>query len=315
MANVHQYTRHEKPFWTEVLPARTKGRVTADIVPFDQAGIRGTETLRLMEAGVLPFGTLLIGIVASTNPELGAADLAALAPDIGTLRRAATALRPHIVQSLRERYGIEVLAIYIYPAQMLFCKDRFSGLDDLAGRRIRTSTPSQSDLVDALGATPVKTGFAELMPSVKSGNADCAITGSMSGNTIGLHEVTTHIFSMPLAWGSSVFAASGAAWRALPQDVRALLSAELPRLEADIWAESERETLEGVTCNTGGNGCSNGRKGTMVEVKPSARDIKRLQHLFHSVVLPQWFKRCGDECVSLWTQTLKPILSPEDKAQ
>ncbi|MCW7536750.1 TRAP transporter substrate-binding protein [Aquabacterium sp. A7-Y] len=313
LANVHQYTRHEKPFWTEVLPARTKGRVTADIVPFDQAGIRGTETLRLMEAGVLQFGTLLVGIAASTNPEFGAADLAALAPDVGSMRRAAAALRPYMAQLLRDRYGIELLAVYAYPAQMLFCKDRFTGLRDLAGRRIRTSTPSQSDLVDALGATAVKTGFAELMASMKSGNTDCAITGSMSGNTLGLHEVTTHIFSMPVSWGTSVFAASGATWRALPGDVRELLSVELPRLEAEIWAEADRETLEGVICNTGGKGCANGRKGTMVEVKPSAADVERLRQIFESVVLPRWFKRCGNECAKLWNQTLKPISASESK--
>ena len=78
-------------------------------------------------------------------------------------------------------HGIEALAIYTYPAQMLFCKRAFAGLADLNGRRIRTSSPTQSDWVEALGATPITTPFAELNQSVRTGHVDCAITGSMSG--------------------------------------------------------------------------------------------------------------------------------------
>src|SRR5688572_22190667 len=47
LAGVNQYTRHEAPFWTDELPRRTQGRYTAEIVPFDRAGIRGQEMLQL----------------------------------------------------------------------------------------------------------------------------------------------------------------------------------------------------------------------------------------------------------------------------
>lgn len=306
LANVHQYTRNEQPFWTSTVPVRTGGRVTAEIVPFDRAGIRGHEVLRLMEIGIVPFGTALLGVASSSDPEYGAADLAGLNPDMTVLQRVASAFRPHLQRSLRERYGIELLAVYAYPAQMLFCRGAFTGLGDLAGRRIRTATPSQSDFVEALGANPVRTPFADVMNAMRSGNTDCAITGSMSGNTIGLHEVTTHVYSLPISWGLSMFGANAAAWRSLPADIRTILAKELQQLELDIWAEAERETDEGLACNTGATGCSNGVKGKLIEVRPSPADRQRQRHIFMSAVLPGWIRRCGPDCEQMWSRTLQP---------
>ena len=126
---------------------------------------------------------------------------------------------------LRERYGSELLAIYAYPAQVTFCTKPLAGLADLSGRRIRISSATQSDWVAALGAMPVQTAFAEIVANLRSGNIDCAITGTMSGNTIGLHEVTSHLHTMPVNWGVAAFVANGAAWAALPSDLQELLQA------------------------------------------------------------------------------------------
>jgi TRAP-type C4-dicarboxylate transport system substrate-binding protein len=307
LAGVHQYTRFEQVFWTEVVANRTGGKVTAEIVPFDKAGIRATEVLRLMQLGTVPFGTAMLGMSSSTDPEYGAVDLAGFSADIHALRRVVGAMRPFMARSLRERYGIQLLAIYAYPAQVAYCKAAISGLDSLAGRRIRTSTPSQSDFVEALGATAVRTSFAEIMDNMVAGNTDCAITGSMTGNTIGLHEKTAYIFNMPVTWGLTMFGANAAAWEALPSDLRAFLSSELVRLEVDIWDEAARETDEGVACNTGAKGCVNGRSGSMTLVQPTQRDLQLRRSVFEGTVLPRWFARCGDPCKDIWQNTLQPL--------
>ena len=181
-----------------------------------------------------------------------------------------------------------------------------SGLLDLKGRRVRTSNPSQSDLVEAVGGVPVPTGFAEIVANVRSGNVDCAITGTMSGNTIGLHEVTRYIYGMPINWGLAAFVANGAAWTALPPDVRNILQRELPLLEDAIWAESARETSDGIACNTGAPSCSGGRKGAMRETGVSAADDERRRELLVNTVLPRWVRRCGPSCAQVWSQTVGP---------
>ena len=308
LAGVNQYTKHEQQFWTRELPRLSEGKYSASIVPFDQAGVPGQEMLNLMKLGVVPFGTALLSQISIQYPELGTADMAGLNPDIPTLRRVVGAFRPFLEQTLRERYGAELLAVYIYPAQMLFCNKPLSGLSDLAGRRTRVSSSTQADFVQALEGTPVYTEFAELMSNMKSGNTECAITGSMSGNTIGLHEITRYIYTMPLSWGLAVFAANRETWNTLPPDLKALLRRELPRLEAAVWDQSARDTGEGVACNTGAPECGWPRKGSMLAVRPSPKDEARRNEIFSTRVLPGWVRRCGPICAQTWDQTVGPVI-------
>jgi TRAP-type C4-dicarboxylate transport system substrate-binding protein len=76
-------------------------------------------------------------------------------------------------------------------------------------------------MIQALGATPVVTPFAEIVQAIRGGVVECAITGTLSGNVIGLHEVTSHVHAMAITWGISIFGANAAAWSALPAEVQA----------------------------------------------------------------------------------------------
>ncbi len=304
LAGISQFTRHEQPFWAEHLARVSGGRVTAEIAAFDRAGIRGQEMLRLVQLGVVPFGTLSLGLSSTVDPLLNAPDLAGLNPDFESLRHSVRAFRPYLASTLRSRYGAELLAVYTYPAQVTFCRQPLRQLADLAGRRVRTTSPTQSDLVEALGGIPVQTGFAEIVPNMKAGNLDCAITGTMSGNTIGLHQVTTHIHPMAITWGLSVFVANTHAWNGLSATTRELLLAELPKLEHAIWADAQRETGDGLACNTGAASCEPARRGSMTEVKPSAADDTRRREVLADTVLKRWSQRCGTACVGVWNDTI-----------
>lgn len=311
LAGVNQFTRHEEPFWLREVPRLTGGRVTAEIVPFDRAGIRGQEMLRLVQLGAVPFGTTLLSNGSPQDSVLAAPDLVGLNADMPALKRSVAAFRPYLQRELRERYGAELLAVYTYPAQVLFCTKPIAGLHDLRGRRVRTSNPAQSDIVETQGGIPVPTSFADIVANVRSGNIDCAITGTMSGNTIGLHEVTSYIYTMQINHGLAAFVANGATWAALPADVRATLQRELPKLEEAIWEESARETNDGIACNVGAPNCVGGRKGSMREVRVTPADDARRRELLVNTVLPRWVQRCGPSCAQAWRQTLGPALGIE----
>lgn len=306
LANLNQYTRNEAPFWTQTLARLSAGKYDADIVPFDRAGVPGSDMLRLIQLGVVPFGTALMSSLSARYPQYSAPDLAGLNPNIASLKQSVAAFRPYLEKELRTRHGVEVLALYIYPAQVFFCKRALASLADLSGRRIRVSSASQSDFVSAWGGVPVLTGFAQIMDNMASNNTECAITGTMSGYKLGLHEVTTHLHTLPVTWGLAIFGANLAAWDALPPDLKALLRRELPALEAAIWAESERETGAGLACNTGAQACSNARRGRMVEVPLSAADERRREEIFRTTVLPRWIARCSVRCADIWNQTIGP---------
>ncbi len=308
LADVSQFVRYEEPFWRRRLPELSGGRIEAEIAAFDRSGIRGEEILALMRLGVVPFGTALLAIVSTEEPEFNAVDLPIVNPDMATLRRTVGLYRPHIEALLAERYDVELLAIYTYPAQVVFCRTPFTGLADLAGRRIRTSSVGQSEMFAALGATPVVIPFRETLAAVRSGVVECAVTGTLSANSIGLHEVMTHMHNMAITWGLSVFGANRAVWNAMPEWARSLLRQELAALERQIWEAAEVETGQGIACNAGQPSCTVGRRGAMTIVPVSPADQERRLRLLTETVLPGWVRRCGEPCADAWNARLAPTL-------
>lgn len=300
LAGISQYQRLELPFWSRRISELSGGRIEAVVNPFDRAGLRGQDMLNLMRLGVVPFGTSILAMSAQEEPELDGIDLPLLAPDIQSLRRSVASMRSHVETLLAERYKLKVLGVYSYPAQVLFCAKPFAGLADLAGRRVRTATLNQAELLEGLGAAPVIIPFAEMVPSVRAGVVDCAVTGTLSGNEIGLDEVTTHLHPMALSWGVAVFAVNLDVWRSIPTDLQEVISRGVAELEADIWASAERDTGMGIACNVGRADCAGGRRGRMTLVKSGEQDEEVRLRLLREVVLPRWVDRCGPACVELW---------------
>jgi TRAP-type C4-dicarboxylate transport system substrate-binding protein len=308
LAGVSQYTKLEEPFWTREVPQLTHGRVQAEIHPFDQSGLPGQEMLQLMRLGVVPFGTALLALVSGDEPELNAVDLPTLNPDMASLRKTVDLYRDHLHDTLQQKYGIELLGIYAYPAQVLYCAQRFKTLKDLAGRKVRTSSVGQSEMMAALGAIPIVTPFSEIVSAVRTGVVDCAITGTMSGGEIGLPEVTSYISPMAISWGLSFFGANKLAWDQLPPDIRTTLRSGIHRLELSIWNAADRETADGVACDTGSPGCAGGRAFQMTVVPITPEDEALRKQLLRQSILPKWIQRCGNDCVTAWNTTLGSAL-------
>ena len=161
----------------------------------------------------------------------------------------------------------------------------------------------------ALGAIPVLVPFADTVNAIRTGVVDCAITGTLSGNEVGLSNVTSYIYPMAISWGLSFFGANAAAWEALPPDLQALLRDAITGLEVQIWDASDRETADGIACDIGAAGCSNGHTPshmTLVPVTPE--DEAKRKRLLVESVLPGWIHRCGPECAAAWNQELAPSL-------
>lgn len=307
LGGVTQYTKLERPFWEHEIALRSRGRVTASIRPLDAGGIRAKEMLQLLRLGVVPFGTALVSATAGDEPELAAVDLPVLNPDIGTLRRSIAAFRSHLAEILRERYAAELLGVYVYPAQVLFCRGAFTRLGDVAGRKVRTSSVAQSEMMEALGAIPVLLPFAETTAALRDGVADCAVTGTLSGYEIGLPAYATHVQSLAIGWGVSLFAANLSVWKALPADVRNIVRDGVAELERRIWAQAETDTARGLDCNAGKVTCSNASFQPMIVVNASPGASDRRLRLLSDVVLPRWVERCGPDCARAWNTYLAPV--------
>ncbi len=307
LAGVTQYTKIEQPFWQSQIGVLSGGRISATIRPLDAGGLRNQEMLQLMRLGVVSFGTVSVSAAAGDEPELSAVDLPVLNPDVATLRRTVDAFRERLRSILRDRYDIELLGIYTYPAQVLFCAGSFKGLEDLAGRKVRTASVAQSELMAAMGAVPVILPFAEIVPALRDGVADCAITGTLSGYEIGVPRVTAAVHAFAMNWGVTIFGVNATYWKGLPADVRELIGRGVEQIEERIWSQADADTQKGLACSAGTATCSGKSERPIIVVPTSPADEAQRRRLLTEIVLPRWFERCGQDCVSSWNAYLKPL--------
>jgi len=98
------------------------------------------------------------------------------------------------------------------PPQVFWCREKISGLNDLRGKKIRVFNPSMRDFLAGINATAVSMAFAEVVPALNNGVVDCAVTGSLSGNTAGWPEVTKSLYPMSVGWSIIAFAANAKNW-------------------------------------------------------------------------------------------------------
>jgi TRAP-type C4-dicarboxylate transport system substrate-binding protein len=304
LAGTAQYRNLEQPFWSHQLAADSGGRVTADVTPFDQTGLRGTEALQMARLGVISFLTIPLSLISSEDPEANAPDLPGLNPSIESIKANLAVYRPILVDIYRTRYHLEPLAMVSYPAQVVFCKDKFERLADLAGRIVRVASGAQAGLMTALGAHPVVLPFGEMKSALQDRTIDCTITGTLTGYSIGLPAVTHYVHALAINWGLQVTLANRATWLALDPAVRDFLTRELADLERRVWAETEAATAEGLACDTGHGTCADGTKSDMVLVEAAPADRTLLEQVLREVILPNWAARCGEDCAAAWNRTV-----------
>ena len=306
-ANLSLYEQREFPFWNDTVPEKSNGAITTKVRAYTELGLQGDEVIRLMGQGVIEFGSTVLGYVAGEDPENEAADLAGFSSDIAVAREVSEAWKPALADLYEEKHGIRLLAVYPFHAQAIYCKTPISSLGDLRGKKVRTFSKSLSEFVEAAGGTGVNIPFAEVVPALQKGVADCAITGALSGNSARWFEVTEYLYALPVGWGMVMHGVNLDAWNRLPPQTRAFLEKEIAVWENQIWDAAALESSTGIACNTGGE-CVNGNKAEMTLVPVSDADKARLREIMETVIVPKWAKRCGEECVAKWNDTVGRVV-------
>lgn len=307
LSNLSLYNDFEKPFWTKVLPAASGGKVSGDIKGFNDMGLKGPEVMRLMSSGVIEFGTSTLAYFAADNPINEAIDLAGLATDVKTARAVTDAFQP-AYEKFYGSQGIKVLGMSTYPAQVLFCNAEIQDLSSIKGKKVRTSSRTQAEFVEALGGSSVTMAFGEVVPALQNKVVDCAITGSLSGYSAKWYEVSTHLYALPINWNQQIHAVNKKAWDKLNPGVQALITENFKTLINDIWAGADEQTQQGYACNSGHSSCKETIKGKMTLVQPSEADKTALKKIFEEKVLTKWAQRCNAQCISDFNASIGPIV-------
>jgi TRAP-type C4-dicarboxylate transport system substrate-binding protein len=307
-SHLNSFKTGEKVFWEETLPRVSKGQVKGVITPQDLHGLQGTEILRLMKLGVIDLASGVVGYMSGDTPQFDGIDLAGLSSDMATTRKIVDAYKPALEKVMEAQYDAKLLILFPSPPQVLYCRKPLNGIGDLKGMKVRVSSRSMSDFIGGLGATTVTMPFGEVTQSLERGVIDCAITGTLSGNTAKLYEVTTHLYPLYSGWSVHFTAISMKTWKALDPRVQNLLLTQYSALNDHLWKTVAEEEQDGINCNIGKDPCKYGFKGKMTLVPISAQDLETAKKVVSGPVLANWAKRCGAPCAEEWVATVGKVV-------
>ena len=308
ISSLPPYKEFEQPFWTKTLAEKSKGAITADVKGFNEMGLKGPEVLRLMSQGVIEMGATVLAYLAADDPTNEAVDIAGMVTDVDVARRVTEASKPMYEKLFREKFGVKLLAISTYPAQVAYCNGEIKSLADLKGKKVRVGGRSQSELIEALGGTPVTMAFGEVVPALQNKVVDCGLTGTLSGNLAKWHEVSTHMLALPLSWGQIGYAAQIKAWDKLDPKVRALIETEIKVMEKSIWDAAALHTAQGIACNGGADDCKLGTKGKLKIVQPSDADRALLKKIVAETMIPKWTARAPAESIAAFNDGIGKVV-------
>lgn len=304
------YQNFEKPFWGEHLSEASNGQVTADVTTFDQMGLKGGEIFNLLSQGVFDVGSTVGDYTVSHAPELAGMDIPMMAPDVATAKKIVEAYKPVLDDILSESFdGAKLIAAVPYPSQVVFCNADISGLADLKGKKIRASGRTTAQFLDAIGAEGVTLSFSEVPGALERGVIDCAVTGSLSGYSAGWHEVSTHLYPLPVGgWDYVITAMNGDKWNSLSSKLQDWLLKQVhTHYEKPVWSAAVKKSEEGVACLTGKGECHRGEPGDMVLVEATREDFAFARRKLEDDVLPAWAGSVDAEAVKRWNETIGKV--------
>ncbi len=300
----------EQPFF-ETLAQKTGLPIEVEYKPIDTLGIKETEQLRVMKAGLFEMASLRLSQNSRDEPAILGLDLVGLNPDYKTGRAVVKAYQGILDQRLQQQFGVKLLGVWPFGPQVFFCKKPIAKLADIKGLKVRVYDQNLAKFVQSLGGTPVPIAFAETHQSLSLGVVDCAVTGPSSANSAGWPEVSTHYLPIGVQIAVQSYAITLGAWNKFKPDQQAKLKAAFDALVDDLWKYSEELFVDASNCNVGKEPCTTGKKFSLVNVPVTQGDLNIVKKAVRDVSFPAWAEVCDKSdpgCSTTWKKAVGPII-------
>lgn len=300
----------EQPFF-ETLAQKTGLPIEVEYKPIDTLGIKDTEQLRVMKAGLFEMASLRMSQNSRDEPTILGLDLVGLNPDYKTGRMVAKAYEGILDKRLQQQFGVKLLGVWPFGPQVFFCKKPIAKLADIKGLKVRVYDQNLAKFVESLGGTPVPIPFADTHQSLSLGVVDCAVTGPSSANSAGWPEVSTHYLPIGVQIALNGYAVTLSSWNKLKPDQQAKLKGAFDVLVDDIWKYSEELFVDASNCNVGKDPCTTGKKFNLVNVPVTQGDLDIVKKAVRDLSFPVWAEVCDKSnpgCSAAWKKAVGPII-------
>ena len=300
----------EQPFF-ETLAQKSGLPIDVEYKPVDTLGIKDTEQLRVMKAGLFEMASLRMSQNSRDEPTILGLDLVGLNPDYKTGRAVANAYSGILDQRLQKQFGVKLLGVWPFGPQVLFCKKPIARLADVKGLKVRTYDQNLAKFIESLGGTPVPIAFAETHQSLSLGVVDCAVTGPSSANSAGWPEVSTHYLPIGMQIALNGYGVTLATWNKFKPDQQKKLQAAFDAVIEDIWKYSQELYVHASNCNVGKDPCTTGKKINLVNQPVTQGDLDIVKKAVRDISFPVWAEVCDKTnpgCSATWKKTVGPII-------
>ena len=222
---------------------RTDGQVKINIHYGGALGYKGPEMLSVVRDGLVPIGDILKNAQTGEEKFFGTSSLPFLAPGVVDLRMLEFFTTP-VDKELLEKHNQKMLYQVPWPSRNVYTKKRINTLDDLKGLKIRTVSKEDSDLLAALGATPIQMPWGEVVTSLATGVIDGVGTSSASGVDGKFWEFTGYASRWNWQCSEDMVNVNLDAWNRLSPELQEIIEETARELEPQFWkiaVESNRK--------------------------------------------------------------------------
>ncbi|NVJ92600.1 MAG: TRAP transporter substrate-binding protein [Methylocystaceae bacterium] len=208
--------------WVAELEKRTNGKVKVEIYPAGSAFGHVAKQFDQVHAGVVDIAHGLTGFPRGRLPRTLVMDLPFLVKSANAATHALWDLYPDYLAD--EYKGLKVLALHAHNAGLIHTRGKqVKTMEDLKGLRIRTPSLATSNMMKALGATPVGLPPTQVYENLQKGVLDGAVFPYEAVNGFKLYEVLDYHLDAKAYTTSFFFVMNEKKYNSLPADVRKVI--------------------------------------------------------------------------------------------
>ncbi|MDT8399647.1 MAG: TRAP transporter substrate-binding protein [Pseudomonadales bacterium] len=212
--------------WADKVSRESNGRIQIRIFPSMQLGGQSAGVIDQIRDGITDIGWTLPGYTPGRFPNIEVFELPFMVRSTRVMNHAMY----DFVQGHPEEFSdVKILQIFAHAGQVIHSKTPIRNAGDFAGKKIRVPSRVSSWIVDAMGGIPLGTPVPKIPEMLSKGIIDATFIPYEASYGLKIHELVDYHISFDMAHSDRlqtqifIFAMNWDSYRALPEDLRAVI--------------------------------------------------------------------------------------------
>jgi TRAP-type C4-dicarboxylate transport system substrate-binding protein len=271
--------------WADKIAQRTNGGLKITIYPSGGLDVPWSEALGAIQDGSISIIHIPTAYMGGSSKFFGLTYLPVLITSVAEHQLASSAIYDLRVQEFAKFNAIQV-SHWPWGNQIYASKKPLRTVEDFKGLKVRSTTPEDAALMEALDANPITMPYTDVYTALQRGTMDAFCTGVDAMAGVSAWEVCPYINNLTAMMAGGVILVNKDAYMNLPPDIKNVF------LEETYDMETRIPYLVKTNCETSmqeliGHG--------MTEIEPSPELMTHIYEIAPSI-WENWAKEGGPLC-------------------